>query len=114
MDSIDFDVRLKKLESQVSLLASIADCERYPFICVCIEAGMDASQVDSVLALVTKVENLLIAGKPMSYIQFEEELQLIVPSKKSNSEFSKSIIRTLNKENKFLLPARRWQSYLRL
>jgi hypothetical protein len=41
-------------------------------------------------------------------------LQLIVPSKKGNSEFTKSIIRALNKENKFLLPARRWQSYLRL
>ncbi len=107
MDSIDFDVRLKKLESQVSLLASIADCERYPFICICIEAGMDTSQVDSLLALVTKVENL------MGYIQFEEELQLIVPSKKGNSEFAKSIIRALNKENQFLLPARRWQRYLR-
>jgi len=114
MDLIEVNDRLRRLESQVSLLASIADCEKYPFICACIDAGMDASQVDNVLSLVTKVENLLIAHKPTSYIQFEEELQLIVPSKKGNSEFAKSIIRALNKENKFLLPARRWQSYLRL
>ncbi len=106
--------RLKKLEGKVALLISIADFEKYPFICACLDADMDSSQVDSVLDLITKVENLLIEQNPMSYAQFEEELQSIVPSKKGNSEFTKSIIRALNKENKFIIPSNRWQRYLRI
>jgi hypothetical protein len=107
------DVRLRKLESKVALLASIADCEKYPFICACLEADMDSSQVDSVLALITKVENNLNESNPMAYEEFESELQLIVPSRKGNSEFTKSIIRALNKENKFIVPSQRWQRHLR-
>ena len=107
------DVRLRKLESRVALLASIADCEKFPFICACLEADMDSSQVDGVLALVTKAENLHFEKNPMSYAEFEKELQLIVPSRKGNSEFTKSIIRALNKENKFILPSQGWQRHLR-
>lgn len=113
MGLVEINDRLRRLEGKVALLASIADCEKYPFICACIDADMDTSQVDNVLALITKVENLLIADTPMGYGEFEAELQIIVPSKKGNSEFAKEIIRALNKENKFMLPSQRWQRNLK-
>ena len=74
---------------------------------------MDSSQVDGVLALVTRVENNLNEGSPMGYEEFEAQLQLIVPSKKGDPEFTKSILKALNKENKFILPSHRWQRHLR-
>ncbi len=64
---------------------------------------MDIVQIDKVLTLVTKAENTLQTPTSMSYAQFEKELQDIVPAKKGNSEFTKTIIKALNNEDKFKL-----------
>jgi hypothetical protein len=101
--------RVRKLEHKVALLVSIADCEKYPFICVCLDADVDVDQLDKILALITEVENSIGTANPISYAQFETKLQLIVPSKKGNSEFAKTIIRALNRENKFILPSKSFQ-----
>jgi hypothetical protein len=94
--------RVKILESKLALVISIADHKSYPFICACLEAGMETAQIDELLELITKAENAL-QTKPMSYWQFEKELQEIVPSKKGNPQFAKEIIKALNEEDKFVL-----------
>jgi len=99
--------RVNKLENKVSLLVSVADSEKYPFICACLDADLDPYHVDRILALVTKVENSLNRStNSISYFEFERELLEIVPSKKDNVEFAKVIIRALNRENKFILPSK--------
>ena len=101
--------RVRKLENKVALLVSIADCDAHPFVCACLDAGMDVSQVDIVLSLITRVENALNSDNPFSFAQFEKELHMIVPSQKDNPEFAKVIMRALNRENKFILPSKRFK-----
>jgi len=95
--------RVRKLENKVALLVSVADAEKYPFICACLDADLDSYNVDRILALVTRVENSLNTSNSIGYFEFERELLEIVPSKKDNVEFAKVIIRALNSENKFIL-----------
>jgi len=100
--------RLNKIESKLALVISITDHKGFPFICACLEAGMDTAQVDKVLKLITKAENALHTT-PMSYSEFEKELQEIVPSKKGNNQFAKEIIKALNEEDKFILVTKNFQ-----
>jgi hypothetical protein len=100
--------RVKRIESKLSLVIAIADYKRYPFICACLEADMDTLQIDKVLELITKAENALQTS-PMSYAQFEKELQDIVPAKKCDKEFTKTIIKALNDEDKFKLVTGRFR-----
>jgi|WetSurMetagenome_2_1015567.scaffolds.fasta_scaffold27301_2 hypothetical protein len=100
--------RIERLESKLALVITIADHKNYPFICTCLEAGMDTTQIDRVLELITKAENAL-QKTPMSYSQFEKELQEIVPLKKGNPQFTKEIIKALNVEDKFILVAKNFK-----
>ena len=106
---MDLEARIRKLEDKVALLVSISDCDTYPFVCVCLDADLDITQMDRILVLISKVENSMIVGNPISYTQFEAELHAIVPSKKGDSEFAKSIVRALNKENKFILVSKKFE-----
>ena len=106
---MELNDRLRKLEDKVALLVSVADCDKFPFVCVCLDADLDITQLDRLLALISKVEASMVTAKPISFAVFEAELQLIVSSKKGDSEFAKSIIRALNKENKFILASKKFE-----
>lgn len=93
--------RVAKLEQRVNLLVSIADFETYPVICTCLEADMDADQIDKVVEIINKAEHSLNTKKPMSYSQFEKSILEIVPTQKSNPEFVKNLIRAMAKRDKF-------------
>ncbi|MCW4001491.1 MAG: YhaI family protein [Candidatus Bathyarchaeota archaeon] len=101
--------RLKKLEGKIAMLVSVTDYEKYPFICACLDADLDLAQVDKILALISEAENLNNTPNEMSYHQFEEELITIVPSKRNDSHFVKSIVKALNKEHKFLICAKKFR-----
>jgi chitinase len=107
---LGIEERVTKLENKIALLTSIADSDRHPFICACLDADLDVEQVDRILALITKVENTNIAGTPVSYSKFEADLKAIVPSKVNDAEFAKTIIKALNKENKFIIIAKKFKA----
>ena len=102
--------RLKKLENRMALLVSVTDCEKHPFICTCLDADMDIVQVDQVLALLSKTENSFSTSNEISYSMFEEELKAIVPTKKNDPQFAKTIISALNRENKFILGVKKFNT----
>ena len=106
---LSLEERLRRIENRVTLLVNATDCEKHPFICACIDADMDIGQVDTVLELVSKTANSIGTANPVSYAQFEAELKIIVPSRKNDAQFAKTIIRALNRENKFLLGANRFR-----
>lgn len=108
--ALAIEERIKRLENKVALLASVTDCDKHPFICACLDADMDTEQVDKILALITKVVNSIGAANSISYSQFEEEIKVIVPSKANDSQFVKKIIKTLNKENKFILGTEKFRA----
>jgi hypothetical protein len=106
---LSFEERLRRIEGKLSLLVSIADCEKHPFICACLDAGMDGTQVDKILVLLTGVENSNGTGDSISYSQFDQEIKGIVPSKKDDAEFAKVLIRALNRENKFIIGTKKFK-----
>ena len=101
--------RLKKIENKVALLVSVTDYEKNPFICACLDADLYVEQVDKILALISKTENSIGTPNAMNYAQFEAELKIIVPSKKNDAQFVKTIIKALNKESKFLVGASKFR-----
>lgn len=101
-DSVDLDNRVRKLEQKVELLISIADCEKHPFICACLEADMDTDQVDKALDLISRAEHSLKAQNPMNFSKFEQEIFVIVPAQKGNREFAKSLLRALYSKDRFI------------
>jgi hypothetical protein len=93
--------RIRRLEQRVNLLTSIADCDSYPFICVCLESGMDSDEVDKTVDLINRAEHSLNTENPTSYSEFEKQLLEIVPAQKNNPEFAKDIILSMVKKDKF-------------
>jgi hypothetical protein len=95
--------RLKKLESKVTWLASVVSFKKHPFIWLCYENDLNTVECDGILAVVSVAENSFVTMEPMKYVDFELAIKKIVPSKMFDAEFPKSVIRALNKENKFIL-----------
>ncbi len=98
---VDLEKRLKKLEEQFDVLKSMADPDRTPFRYACLEANMDADQMDRTVALLNKASATMMTNEPMNWDEFRGDLYAIVPQQKKNPEFPKSIIEALHKKFKY-------------
>jgi len=75
---IDLENRLTKAESQIRLLAEIADFDEHPFIFTCLEADLSGQQVNQIYDLLTDAEDSLNTDSPMNQIEFQRTLSDIV------------------------------------
>ena len=98
----DLRIRVQRLEDQIEMLMELVDHEKYPFMYLALESGLNKSQVNQIFDLMEEVSKAIFTGKkPMSHSEFEDRVYQIVPTLKEDYHFAESIVRSLNRKGQY-------------
>ena len=93
--------KVERLEFYISLLQSLVDPERAPFIYLVLETRLSREQLDAIYKLMDEVQDGIRQGNPINHADFEQRVYDIVPSKNGDYPFAESIVSTLNQEHRY-------------
>ena len=98
---ISLEERVEILEFHISLLQSLVDPDRAPFLYLVFESRLSKEQLDAIYILMDEVRDGIQEGNPMDHGDFEQRIYDIVPSRSGSYHFAESIVSTLNQEHKY-------------
>jgi vacuolar-type H+-ATPase subunit I/STV1 len=84
--------KVDRLEYSIEQLMMLVDRNSAPFIYYAMEAKMTQSQVSRFYDLMEAVEQSIDSDKPMSHLEFERESYAIVPQKRGDYSFARSLV----------------------